>query len=99
MIDFFDQTIQHKIIEIALHVSRHSANKKDYESYLLPIMPPLAQLLNMRGEQNKKLIENVTTVFLRISESFQRIHHQKVEFGQISELYLTLMNCGIIDAF
>ena len=66
---------------------------------MLPVMPSLAQLLNMRGEHNKKVVENVTTVFLRIAESFQRIHNQKLEFGQISELYMTLLDCGIVEAF
>jgi hypothetical protein len=45
MIDFFEKTTQSRIIEIALNISRHSANKKDYDTYLLPIMPALSNLL------------------------------------------------------
>lgn len=45
MVDFFEKTTQLKIIEIALNVSRHSASKKDYEQYLLPIMPAFSMLL------------------------------------------------------
>ena len=97
MIDFFEKTTQNRIIEIALNVSRHSANRKDYEAHLLPLMPAFSQMLQMRGESNKKLVENMTTVFLTLTESFSRIHHPKVEFGQISQLFESLQNTGIIE--
>jgi len=70
MFDFFEKTTQSRIVEIALNISRHSASKKDYEEHLLPLMPCFSNLLMMRGEQNKKLLENVTTIFLRLCEIF-----------------------------
>ena len=90
MIDFFEQTTKLKIICVASNVARSINNKQDYESHILPIMPALAELLNMRGEHNKKLIEQMTTIILRLCESFLKLHNSRVEFGQVSLLFQTL---------
>ena len=45
MMDFFEHTVQKRIIQVLLNVSRHVASEQEFDDYILPLMPVICMLL------------------------------------------------------
>lgn len=50
MMDFFEFTTQKRIISIVMNVSRHSSCEADFDDYIMPIMPNLCMLMQIRND-------------------------------------------------
>jgi len=96
MMDFFEQSTQRRIISIALILARNLNNEPDFTAFFMPVMGKFAELLQMRGEHQVGLLENVSTILLRIVENFLRFFNPASHFDKLTSLTNQLLDRGVI---
>ena len=50
MMDFFEHQTQKRIIHILMNVCRHAASEHDFDDFIMPLVPNVAMLLQMRSD-------------------------------------------------
>ena len=100
MIDFFDNNVQSKILSLLLNVSQFADTEADFEVNILPVLPFLCQMINSRinSDQDRLKLEKMSTIVVRITESFTVMLSPIENFDQIGIMYDKLSNSGVLEA-
>lgn len=67
-----------------MNVCRHAASEQDFDDYVMPIVPNICMLLQMRSDSSGNRLENLVTTVLRICESFMRFYSPFTQFDKVS---------------
>lgn len=78
-----------------MNVSRHAASESDFDEYIMPIMPNITMLLQMRSDSSR--LENLVTIILRVCESFMRFYSPFSQFDKVSQQYQKLAHTQIFE--
>ena len=97
MIDFFDLPVQAKILTLLFNCCRSAQSEEEFNTHFMNMIPQLCPMLQVHSEGDQPRAEKISSIFMRMTESFNYFYQPAQHFAKIQNLWERFAEAGVIN--